>query len=659
MSSRHDLPRRHRSHDTEQAAVFAFEGATAALPLFIVQSRDRNDYGTDVQIEARDGDRMTNLRVHAQLKGTEGPANADGSVSVPVDIENLNYLLAQPDAIYAFYHLPSQRLLARYAISVYRELEHRGPSWREQKTVTIRCAEAFDEAFQRRLHDRVMASGTSGRQKRAEWSVTPPEQSPALVQRAVPIVEVPPEPTRAKAMVMELYGAGHDAVISAHFPHFAAVLQSEPGAMDVAYMAEINLGLQGAAFNQERVRRGIDVLEEAIARHKIHPGSILYCQANGWMALREYEKAKDLFQKALQLLDDPRVVGVAAQCHKNLGTVFEELHDEDEAVAHFERALQLDPDLGEAHYALALHWLHRKKDPRAALAHLDAVTLRRGSAMATPGLQGWRIEALFQTGDAIGAFREMQSLLAVADRFPWVWPSCARQVARYGRATTDSTRKALSFWRAYIAVHPDNVLAERYRLLCIWSLHGDGVSTGMNFQGFKDAAVCLMERGDPDSAFLWDRVGHWAQRDGDWGQAEEAFRKAYELESGEYGYCLGTALNFLDRHAEALPILLSQAETHQPDARSWFQVAVAREGVGDVDGSIAAYERALKLDPEYDHALFNLGGLYWNRRDIRRALKIWKDAVKRFPDHSKVPLLRDMLPSVFGSSETEDSMGSS
>jgi hypothetical protein len=36
-----------------------------------------------------------------------------------------------------------------------------------------------------------------------------------------------------------------------------------------------------------------------------------------------------------------------------------------------------------------------------------------------------------------------------------------------------------------------------------------------------------------------------------------------------------------------------------------------------------------------------------------------EDAVKRFPDHSKVPFLREMLPSVFGPSETEDSKGSS
>ncbi len=96
-----------------------------------------------------------------------------------------------------------------------------------------------------------------------------------------------------------------------------------------------------------------------------------------------------------------------------------------------------------------------------------------------------------------------------------------------------------------------------------------------------------------------------------------AFRKAYDLEPDRYGYCLGTALNFLDRHAEAIPMLMEQAEKHLPDARSWFQVAVAREGVGDQVGAIEAYQRALQLDPDYDLAWFNLGGIHWNLRDFR------------------------------------------
>ena len=60
----------------------------------------------------------------------------------------------------------------------------------------------------------------------------------------------------------------------------------------------------------------------------------------------------------------------------------------------------------------------------------------------------------------------------------------------------------------------------------------------------------------------------------------------------EYGLLPRTALNFLDRYDEALPMLLQQAEKHQPDAMSWFQVAIAKEHTGDEEGCIAAYKRA-------------------------------------------------------------------
>ena len=39
-------------------------------------------------------------------------------------------------------------------------------------------------------------------------------------------------------------------------------------------------------------------------------------------------------------------------------------------------------------------------------------------------------------------------------------------------------------------------------------------------------------------------------------------------------------------------VLLPQANEIQPDAMSWFQLGVARAGIGDVYGSIKAYRRA-------------------------------------------------------------------
>ena len=89
-------------------------------------------------------------------------------------------------------------------------------------------------------------------------------------------------------------------------------------------------------------------------------------------------------------------------------------------------------------------------------------------------------------------------------------------------------------------------------------------------------------------------------------------------------------------------MLLEQAEKHQPDAMSWFQVAIAREGIGDSEGCISAYKRALRLDENYELAWFNLGGVYWNSGKKIDAISTWKEAIRRFPSHHlAVKLLRD------------------
>jgi tetratricopeptide (TPR) repeat protein len=260
------------------------------------------------------------------------------------------------------------------------------------------------------------------------------------------------------------------------------------------------------------------------------------------------------------------------------------------------------------------------------------------------------MEVLFQIGDTENGFREVWALLEYAGHVEWIWPWCARQIATFGRSSTSSSKQAERFWAAYLEEHPDDVYAELERLLCLWQLRSENVDTGMSFETFKARMGELTRRREFDAALLWDRIGHWAQYDGNWGEAEAAYRKAYDLRPNQYGYCLGTALNFLGRHEEALPILLREAEDHQPDAMSWFQVAVARNGSGDTEGSIEAYRNALELDEDYALAWFNLGGMYWNMQDIERAASTWREAIRRFPDHQNVEMVREYMPSLFGAS---------
>ena len=645
MSHLDDLPKRHSSHHIEDRSKTAFRVVISECHDFIIQSDDR-DYGTDFVIEAIDAGKPTNVRVHVQVKGTNCNAREDGSISVSVARSNVNYLLMQPGSVFVCYHVPTERLLVRRADDIAREYEHRGKDWHDQQSVTVRFEEAFDRDFQRSLKEYVVASAKGERDRRLNLAIHPPSTLSIVREEGAIDLPVPADPTQARRVLVELYESGQDMTISLSFDKFRAVLGSSDQVFLRAYMAEINLGINGLEFDGARIREGIDALLGAIDDRQQCPGAILYAIGNGWLALKEYEKARDAYNSALCLLDE--FPHVAAQCCKNLGTTLARLQHHDAARSLYERALDLDANLGEAHFALAL-WHHQQKagDPARALEHLDAVVWPEGSAGTQSAVQGWRAAILFEQQRVGEASREVRALLASANRLEWVWPWCAWLVATHGRSSTEAARFAVSFWRAYLDEFSGDHRARMEMLFCVDHLHDGGESTGWDYDRFRRAVETTITEGDADAAFLWDRVGHWAQSAGDWTEAEMCYRKAFDLSPNSYGYCLGTALNFLQRFEEAVTVLLPQVTQHQPDAMSWFQLAVARDGIGDVQGCVIAYKRALALDNEYDLAWFNLGGVYWNSGDEAAAVATWMEAIRRFPTHDLTARLRRDLPHLF------------
>lgn len=89
------------------------------------------------------------------------------------------------------------------------------------------------------------------------------------------------------------------------------------------------------------------------------------------MALEEFDEAIRCYESALELLKGPKLAKSVACCLKNKGSAHEKIAQFDQARQNYEEALNLNPELAEAHMALGLwHRLH-SKDFAAAAMHFD------------------------------------------------------------------------------------------------------------------------------------------------------------------------------------------------------------------------------------------------------------------------------------------------
>lgn len=626
-----DLPKRGRNHEVEEFAIAAFRQRLAESGAFILQSVDEKDYGIDCQIEVVDHDSATNARLQVQLKGTERDLNVDGSVSIEVDRTNLNYLMMQDYGLYVCYHAPSGSLRVCLADAVLRRYDHGGTDWTRQSTLTVAFREELTVKRLASLAGLVRSGTATSRDRRIKQVTANPSTVPAMLRRAVPKVHVPAERVEAAKLLQNLYEGDANDVISSAFDEFAAVLGADDDAMGPCYMAEVNRGLDRRGMIRSRVEKAIDHFQCKIPGGKFQPGSLQYNIGNAHSALGDETAARSAYEAALQDQAFMKPPSMAAQVFKNLGSSIERLGDAEGAVSHYREALRLDPHLPEAHAALGNYFV-RIGDYEAALDHFDRAIFLDSQLGRVAAVGGWKVNALFNLNDGRAAFREINALLVRAESEPWIWPWCAKQVGNFGRASPENALNALLFWRRYVGTYPDHVVARREYMLVAFYARRHGLNIETNYVDFRIEFDRHIGRFDSeDAAFLWDRLGHWAQEEGKWEDAASCYRQAYDLDGGEYGYCLAMALNRLGRGEECLPIALEQAETFQPDALSWFQVAVAYELVGSPEEAIATYGKVIRLNPEDEDAWFNLGGIFWNAGMLDDAAEVWNEAIERFP----------------------------
>jgi tetratricopeptide (TPR) repeat protein len=116
-------------------------------------------------------------------------------------------------------------------------------------------------------------------------------------------------------------------------------------------------------------------------------------------------------------------------------------------------------------------------------------------------------------------------------------------------------------------------------------------------------------------------------------QFEDAVRDYQALmPSADLGIRLGlaTAYTRLGRTAQAREVL-GPAIRNEDSAEVQFLLGQALAEDGDLDGALAAFEKARALNPKLPRLWLQIGAIHWKKRDTDAAIEAWREEYKTNP----------------------------
>jgi FimV-like protein len=98
---------------------------------------------------------------------------------------------------------------------------------------------------------------------------------------------------------------------------------------------------------------------------------------------------------------------------------------------------------------------------------------------------------------------------------------------------------------------------------------------------------------------------------------------------------LALCLSSLRQYARATDVLKRAVELVPNDATTWVQLGLSYVDQGRKDDAVAAFQKAIALDPELPEAYNSLGGVWFETRDAARAEPMLREAVRLTPNYAE------------------------
>jgi tetratricopeptide (TPR) repeat protein len=299
------------------------------------------------------------------------------------------------------------------------------------------------------------------------------------------------------------------------------------------------------------------------------------------------DEAIAAYQRAIQL--DPK----DAYSHNGLGNVYSDLGNYDEAIAAYQRAIELgrlnDHELAVVHNGLGNVYRALGNYDEAIAAYQRAIQLDPKYASPHNGL-GNVYSDLGNYDEAIAAY---QRAIQLDPKF----------------------------------AYPHNGLGNVYRAL-----------------GNYDDAIAAYQRAiqlDPKFAYPHNGLGNVYYALGNYDEAIAAYQRAVQLDPkfayphnglGNVYYRLGNYDEAIAAYQRAIQLDPKYAAPHNGLGNVYYRL-------GNYDEAIAAYQRAIQLDPKYAHPHNNLADVFVKLGRFNEARREYNERIRLAPENPFTPLV--------------------
>lgn len=188
--------------------------------LFAIDSDSGRDKGIDFVVEIKKDGYYTNFRFNVQLKATNArKRNDDGSISIPVETANINYILNSGNVgYYVLYYKPDDIFMYAHASAFVNAYMQDREGWEIQSTHVLRFSDTLNIDAIQSIYQEILDRGKFQRQLNEAIAVNSPSASAQSI-----IIEKDFEVTSESKIVEQIEAFGHLLINSAKWNEVIAL----------------------------------------------------------------------------------------------------------------------------------------------------------------------------------------------------------------------------------------------------------------------------------------------------------------------------------------------------------------------------------------------------------------------------------------------------